>query len=240
MYRTADALRAWTATSPANVEQVKPAYGSYGSYTYFEYDGFLGFSGYALGNEIVPTNNTITLPVELTNFSGNCGSAGATLNWRTASELNSRDFMVQRSADGVHFSSILSVKAAGTSTQPRNYTATDSSATGNENYYRLLEIDNEGNETFHSVILVRCREVNGLQVFANGNAVTVDLQSVSDKTVQFNLIEVSGKVLYSEKRAVSKGDSRIVMTLPVKPAEGIYILQIIDGNSMSSMKLLMR
>ena len=240
LYRTGGSVRAWTAASSLQVEQVLPAHGSYGSYTYFEYDGFVAFSGYALGNEIVPTGVSNTLPVELTNFYGNCVDDHMVfLNWNTASEINSKEFIVQHSTDGIHFTSIKNIPASGFSNTPKSYATVDSTVIGNENYYRLIEVDLNGKQTIHKMIFVKCSGVDIFQTYYSpADGIVVQLNSDTDKEMQFNVYEVSGKLIYHENKNIVKGSSRFILNMQKHLANGIYIIQTIDRNQFSAGKIL--
>lgn len=244
IYRTGGSVRAWTANNATQVEKVLPAYGSYscpnGTYTYFEYDGFTAFSGYALGNEILPNGTNNTLPVELTAFSGHCVDDRMTqLSWSTASEMNSAEFILERSADGVHFYTVSTVAAAGYSAQTRTYRVTDSLEPANENYYRLTEVDRDGKRKEYNMVLVRCDELNGLQTYYTaGEGIHVQLNASMEESLQFNLYEVSGKLLYRENMVVPKGYSRLTLSRCKYLADGVYILQVAEGDKLSSVKIL--
>ncbi|MDB5228642.1 MAG: hypothetical protein JWN78_2835 [Bacteroidota bacterium] len=240
LYRTGGSVRAWTAASSIQVEQVTPVHGAYGSYTYFEYDGFLAFSGYALGNEIVPTGISNTLPVELTNFSGSCvDDQMVLLNWNTASEINSKEFILQHSSDGEHFASIKNIAASGFSNSPKSYAAVDSSVTANENYYRLIEVDKDGKQTIHKMIFVKCSGVDVLQTYYSPEeGIVVQMNADADKEMQFNMYEISGKLIYHESKNIVKSSSRFTLNTGKNLAKGVYILQTIDGNDVHAGKLL--
>ncbi|MBK9329489.1 MAG: autotransporter-associated beta strand repeat-containing protein [Sphingobacteriales bacterium] len=196
--------------------------------------GISGFSNFGFGGG--PPN---PLPIELTSFTGTCLEDGtAQLQWTTASENNSKQFIIQRSADGVHFDNIAVMRAAGFSNQPRSYSITDSSVISSVNYYRLLELDNEGNSTIYSIILVKCREVNGVHVFYNDPKIVLEVNSDKDKSVAVHVFELSGKLLHLETKSVTRGYNRFNLDIKNKLADGLYIIQLTDGLNIFSDKVL--
>jgi len=92
-----------------------------------------------------------TTAVELVAFSGRVVGEVNELTWTTASETDSKHFILQRAADGVNFKNIGIVEAAGQSNTKIEYNFTDKQplALG---YYRLVELGLSGAETIHGVI----------------------------------------------------------------------------------------
>ncbi|MFN8296271.1 MAG: autotransporter-associated beta strand repeat-containing protein [Chitinophagales bacterium] len=195
--------------------------------------GLSGFSNFGFGGG--PPN---PLPIELTSFSGNCSDGFVQINWSTASELNSKQFIIQRSEDGVRYVTVGTVAAAGFSNQPRTYSITDTSVSANSNYYRLIEVDNNGKQTIYSFIQVRCSEVNGIHVFYVEPKVVVEVNSNKDKQIGFNVYEISGKLLHQENKQITRGYNRFDLSIKNKLADGIYIIQMTDGDKATSMKVM--
>jgi hypothetical protein len=196
--------------------------------------GITGFSNFGFGGG-APN----PLPVELTSFTGTCVEDGISqITWSTASEFNSKHFIVQRSTDGVQYTAIAVIPAAGFSTQPRNYSITDTSVNANSSYYRLIEVDFNNQQTIYSFIQVKCNEVNGIHVFYTQPKVTVEVVSTKDKQVGFNVYEVSGKLLHAETKQIVRGYNRFDLSMQDKLAKGIYIIQMIDGEKATSTKVM--
>ena len=96
----------------------------------------------------------IVLPIELTKFQGQCINNQVTLVWQTASETNNKIFNIERSADGIHFNTIGSVKGAGTSINSKNYSFIDKNAEANA-YYRLSQEDYNGGSSKSGIISIK-------------------------------------------------------------------------------------
>lgn len=98
---------------------------------------------------------TAPLPVELVAFAGQAKATGVDLRWQTASEHNSAYFVVERSATGQgNFQPLGQLAGAGTSAQTLRYTFTDPAPTA-VNYYRLRQVDRDGQQTFSPVVVVQ-------------------------------------------------------------------------------------
>ncbi len=68
------------------------------------------------------------------------------LNWNTVKEINSSYFLVEKSTDGIHFTQIKMITAAGNSNFARNYTYTDSETTTGKEYYRVTLVTMNGQQ----------------------------------------------------------------------------------------------
>lgn len=94
------------------------------------------------------------LPVELTAFTATNKVDKNLLNWQTASETHNSHFVIQKSKDGQNFVDIGTVKGHGTTTTPQYYDFTDAQPYKGINYYRLKQMDNDGQEDFSKIVAV--------------------------------------------------------------------------------------
>jgi hypothetical protein len=96
-----------------------------------------GFSYFAIG---YPTFSQ--LPIELISFQANCSDDNtAIITWSTASEHNSSYFQVKKSRDGINWSLLSEVGAAGNSTSIINYELFDTENINGVVYYFLKKYD---------------------------------------------------------------------------------------------------
>ena len=102
------------------------------------------------------TINTPGLAVSMAYMSALVSGNSVVLSWRTESETNSFQWLVERAAgEAGPYAQIGSLPAAGTSTGPRDYSFTDGSVPGPGNYwYRLVEVDLGGQRTVHGPVMV--------------------------------------------------------------------------------------
>jgi len=116
-------------------------------------DSFTDFSDFILAS--TDANAAVNpLPVALTSFGASRASAGVQLRWTTASELHSAYFEVERSLDGVAFTAVARVAAAGSAALPRTYTAADATAPLAVLYYRLRQVDQDGTAAYSPTLTV--------------------------------------------------------------------------------------
>jgi hypothetical protein len=90
------------------------------------------------------TGCTNVIPIRLIDFNASYNLGTATLNWQTATEINTDHFEIQRSFDGDHFVRVADVTAAGNSSSTKNYSYADRNIQHRATYYRLREVDKDG------------------------------------------------------------------------------------------------
>lgn len=94
------------------------------------------------------------LPITLVSFDGRATTRGVNLTWTTASEDNNSHMLVERSSDGQSFRSIGMIKGQGNSTKLNEYSFLDVNPFEGRNYYRLVDVDIQGNKTPSELIKV--------------------------------------------------------------------------------------
>lgn len=98
------------------------------------------------------------LPVELIKFEGKNKQTHNLISWSTASETNNDYFILERTTDDFNYVELTIVNGAGTSYFTNDYTYSDFNFERKINYYRLTQIDYDGqSETFNLI------SINNLQ-----------------------------------------------------------------------------
>lgn len=95
-----------------------------------------------------------TLPVKLLKFTATRQKTSVLLRWQTAQEDGSLHFMVERSTDGRDFKAVGRVAAAGFSGTERSYSFSDRAPVEGMSYYRLRQVDEDGQYSFSPVAAV--------------------------------------------------------------------------------------
>ena len=103
------------------------------------------------------------VPVELTSFTANVTQGNVVLNWTTATEINNQGFEVQKRTVNGQYSIIGHVQGNGTTTEIKNYSFTDAGVALGTYYYRLKQVDFNGDFEFSNEIFV---DVNAPLEFA--------------------------------------------------------------------------
>jgi len=109
-----------------------------------------------------------TLPVELIDFSGENKNGINYIRWQTATERNSKHFVVERSYDGINFIQLGTVQGNGNSLVFNSYEFADKGAGFGNNYYRLKQIDHDGTfEYFKNIVIDNPKDGEVLKIYPN-------------------------------------------------------------------------
>lgn len=92
------------------------------------------------------------LPVELILFEGESHGTENYITWITASELNCKNFTIERSTDGKIWNVIKTIDGSGTTSTMTEYEVVDRYFNSTINYYRLTQVDFNGEyEIFNTI-----------------------------------------------------------------------------------------
>ena len=98
--------------------------------------------------------SSVALPVELISFDARQLDNNVFLNWRTASETNNDFFEIQHSVDGRNFIAIGKENGSGNSNVFQQYEYIHDNAKDGINYYRLKQVDFDGEFEYSKTILI--------------------------------------------------------------------------------------
>ncbi|MEO6129983.1 MAG: hypothetical protein ABIP30_16660 [Ferruginibacter sp.] len=98
--------------------------------------------------------NVTTLPLTWLDFSAKKQDNNVALKWSTASEQGTTNFIVQHSANGIDWDKTGTTPAAGNSSINKYYSYMDVSPFSGANYYRLIQQDVNGRQTYSKVVYI--------------------------------------------------------------------------------------
>ncbi len=119
------------------------------------------------GTVTTPSGGGSNLPIRLTNFIASSTENTVKITWQTASEENNDYFTLERSADGVNYEIIGTVKGAGNSCVNLNYSYTDNYPLNGVSYYRLSQTDYDGKFEVFAPVSVSLLNEGDLKVGPN-------------------------------------------------------------------------
>lgn len=179
-------------------------------------------------------------PVKMTNLSSLLveGKA-ARITWQTASEENADHFSIQQSLNGIDFTEIGTVSAAGNSQSIIKYSYTLTNIPGNAAYlyFRVLTIDKDKKVQYSDIILLhlpKAAEASFVKKMypnpaENGDHVHFDFNSESNGKMDITIFETTGRKLFSMPVTAVEGWNQTHMPLP-KLRKGNYFVQFgLDG-----------
>ncbi|MCC6460296.1 MAG: hypothetical protein IT260_07480 [Saprospiraceae bacterium] len=137
------------------------------------------------------------LPIELKTFTATARREQVDLEWITASEKNNAYFGVERSADGLLFSEIGRKTGAGTSFDDNTYTFSDLAPMTGLNYYRLRQVDLDGQFTYSPVRVVQIGQTGRLLLFPSPavDILQIRLPEALEQAADWQILDQSGRVV---------------------------------------------
>lgn len=193
-------------------------------------------------NQLSPTTfATITdssgcgaVPVTWLDFTAKKVSANdVELNWSTASEINNSHFEVERSFDGNSFSMIGSpVQGAGNSAQIERYDAMDYDLPEGVVYYRVKQIDFDGQFDYTPVRVVEVLSRHAMVVYPIPAKNEVHISFKGAKGQEVVITNLTGQVL--DRVILSSEGSATVNTTDYP--QGMYFVEVQGANMVKTHK----
>lgn len=181
------------------------------------------------------------LPITLNLWKGVYRNDKTYLTWETDKGVNFSHFVIERSADGAHYTSLGQVQASTATTLSLQYSFTDIAPASGTNYYRLKLVDADGTYQYSGIITIHTN-VQGFNVSASPNPftnnVTVTIESTADETVLLRVFNNDGKLVWRKSTSVYAGTNvQYFSELQALP-KGIYYIKVNKQHSESSLKLI--
>lgn len=172
---------------------------------------------------------TTVLPVELMYFNAATKGQENLLTWRTASEVNNQGFDIERSSDGRTWQTLAFVSGQGTTLEEQSYTYMDSRPLHGLNYYRLKQMDFDGQFEYSGIRSLMTEDSNaGVQVYPNplraDGLLNVNLSAEPEDKAIFRIFDLNGKILHQETLSNQFNQS----AYGYLPA-GVYFIEVTSG-----------
>ena len=185
----------------------------------------------------------ITLSVELTSFEATNMRAYNLIEWSTASEVNNSHFELERSTDGVEFVQIATIEGNGSTTSESNYEYKDYFISSDLTYYRLNQVDFNGEVTQSNIVVANAAPVDEfkiLTIYPNPSSELFKLHLTQPMAgeVEVSISEYSGRKIYAESVFVPEGNTALIF--PVGDySNGFYVVSILNKETgeMDEMKV---
>lgn len=218
------------------------SFGSLSGDLFVNFTGLSSFSSFYLHG-----GAAVLLPAELLRFSVQREGNNNLLKWTTATEQNNRGFGVQRSADGIHFTTfafVASQAPGGNSTDVLDYTCTDILPAGTKQFYRLQQSDIDGKIRYSQVVVMNRERVSGWGIqFIYPNPAKdklfVSISAGKSSLVAFELVSLSGIVVKNWTAILNEGVNTIQADTR-SLASGIYYLKAMSNGNRSVVKVVIQ
>lgn len=162
------------------------------------------------------------LPVTWLGFTARQQGGNVELEWSTASEESSKDFVIQHSVNAVNWTNIDEVLAGGNSSIVLQYQFIHTSPALGDNYYRILQRDIDDRFSYSIIRRVEVKVTGGIQILGNP-VVGEKLAFKVNEPIELSLLSMDGRVIWRKKFSAGFHQENLQML-----SLGIYYLR--SGN----------
>ncbi len=161
------------------------------------------------------------LPISLNYFRGTCWGNEVSLEWATFSEINNDYFVIEKTVDGQSWSSIDTVFGGGTTSNYIIYNTVDPRAEG-INYYRLRQVDYNGDSETFEIISISCeeKELAELTVYPNPNNGVFKVEGFGE-SAKLIVYDGMGKLVMTQDVQSNVAELDLSLKEP-----GVYLLKV--------------
>ncbi len=194
---------------------------------------------------VVTNPGDAALPVELTSFSAELNGTTAILNWKTSTEINSYGFEIEKSADNNNYNKIGFIKGSGSSNSPKSYSFSDKNVSSGINYYRLKQIDNNGQFRYSQVIEVSGTSlVHGFSLNQNypnpfNPTTVINYEIPKEGLVSLKVFDITGREVSTLVNQFQDAGTHSITFNASNLSSGIYFYELKTGSYDSIKKLML-
>ena len=183
--------------------------------------GFTSFSPFAVANA------DAALPLKLVSFDAFTKQSGVATNWKVAYEIAISHYEVERSEDGMLYTSLVRIEAMN-SPRPVDYAFTDAKPLPGNNYYRLKVAELDGKIFYSRSVNVNVVNHAGVQLYPNPVKTAFSLQLPAGvMRGNYSVVDAAGKIVQAGN--ISTGARQQSFTV-AGLAAGMYWMVIdLDG-----------
>ena len=180
---------------------------------------------------IGPDNGT--LPLHRLDLIADLSGNTVNLKWVAENEMNTARFTMERSTDGINYSSIGSAPAVGLANTATEYKGADDIQSLLQNsiiYYRIKAEDNTGKFNYSNVVPVRLSKTTGIEVWPNPfvNDIRITYVATANMTIDVRIVDNTGRIVKQNMYSLSRGTNQVSVNGAAALPSGIYLIQIVD------------
>ncbi len=187
----------------------------------------ISFSPFTFG-----TQSATALPIELISFNASEINEGILVEWKTASENNNDYFLVEKSTGMSEWEAIEQIKGTNQNNNVE-YSFLDENKTSSLSYYRLKQVDYNGEYTYSKIVSVSSDAPNlEWLVYPNPTTGYLNISNLGNHIESIDLVDIYGRKI----NTFFLTDEHITIDLSTQ-IEGIYFIQASFQNNIISQKV---
>ena len=192
----------------------------------------------------ITMTNFYVLPVKYVSFNATTEENAVIIKWVTEQEINNNYFEVERSFNGINFTTIGLVSGGFENENRNEYQFKDKDAKLESIiYYRLKQVSNDGKATVTNILAVKLLAKSSVVMQTSPNPFTENLNvsftTTGNGFAQITITSINGQKIITKQTAVSKGNNNLQINGLTRLAPGMYTVQlIINGTIISNQKII--
>jgi hypothetical protein len=184
----------------------------------------------------------LPLPIELLDFKGKYLNTQSVLSWVTASEKNNDYFILERSEDAREFTQIGKIDGAGNSNTFLNYQFIDIKPINQVAYYRLKQVDFDGQFSYSQVIALRNNQKLNAEIKAypnpsDGNFLITNIPFDEGEDFVCQVYNLQGELLKKDLQISDASGNLLLQLNDLK--SGVYWVSITNGYTTATTKVVL-
>jgi hypothetical protein len=185
---------------------------------------------YYVDNIYFSSTNNI-LPVKFTSISVQKTNDGAKLSWIAANQTNLNEYVIEKSLNGVEFTSIQNVKA----TNQDSYSFLDKNIVAGNNYYRIKAVDNDGKFLYSKTVSFNNKNEVALSIYPSPAKNQVVINNLTGNN-NISIVNTIGQIVLQKSNVSTSSINVDISTLQ----NGVYSVIINNNGENKTLKLMVQ
>jgi PKD repeat protein len=173
------------------------------------------------------------LPVKLVYFDALLNDKVVDIEWYTTAERNCKEYVIERSKDGINFEAMSKVNCSNSSSYKKYITADNFPYSGTS-YYRLAQYDVDGKVYYSGIKVINFKDLSAY-IFPNPSSsdFKVSLNGSEMDKVIIKILDIEGRVICEREE---NGNAQF--TIGSSLSLGMYIVQLQDQTTVKIYKII--
>ena len=198
---------------------------------------------HTIDNVSVPEAILLGLPVDLISFNAQERDGAVNLYWKTAFETQNEKFEIEHSTNNSSFRKVGEIQGNRSTLQLSNYTFYHQKPNRGENYYRLKQIDFNGNFEYSNIVSIKLESNRNIvgEIYPNPTAsrmVNLSYDAMTAEHLSIAVFSISGKLETIFPISILKGENNLQLDLSTL-SNGIYLLNFSNAINSNWRKLIL-
>lgn len=183
------------------------------------------------------------LPVNFANVKAYSKGTGVQLDWSNMTETDVLNYVVERSSNGVDFSTVANVMAKQNDGGKADYGFYDATPAA-VNYYRIKSLEGNNTKKYSVIVKVDTKAVKADVVLypnpVTGNTLSLQATALDKGQYTVRVMSVNGQQVYAKSMTHAGGAVTSSIELPSTVKPGMYTLQIAGGSTVINKSFIVR